>query len=608
MGLTSDVTIVFAILAVTVVLFASDRMRLDLVALLALLALLLTGILTPAEALAGFADPLVVMIAALFVVAAALFRTGLAERFGRLLGKLAGTGRARATAVIMLGTSLLSAFVSTTGTVALMLPVTASLARGARVSPSVLLLPMAVGALVGGLLTLVATPPNLIVSEQLRQAGFEPFGFFDFTPIGVVMIAAATVTLVLFGRRLLPSRVPVDGPASSPEAEALSRDDLIRGYAVGQITRLRIPSGSPLVGTSPADAGLRQRTRTNVIAIRRPQGPAGRMQRVQRTAEEPLRGGDEIDVHATPAVVDALIRDQGLELVRVGSEPDAMLAEVLLPPRSRLIGETLVSARFRSRYRLNVLSIRRQGEPLEGDFATTPLRFADMLLVAGSPQRIDLLRSEHGDFVVVGRSQPTAPQGGLSRDEALALLILAGMLVLLTLELVPAFVAVLLAAVCMVLARCVEMTAAYRHINWESVVLIAAILPLATALEKTGAMDLVVAQLEPFADRGPIVMLGALFVLTGTMGQFMSNTATAALVAPVALGAAVQLGISPHPLLMTVAVAASTAFATPVSTPAIMLVVGPGGYRFRDCLRVGLPLQLIFGVLTVLLVPLLFPF
>lgn len=606
--MTGETLLVYVILAVTIILFVSERLRLDLVALLALLALSLTGVLTLGESLAGFADPLVIMIAALFVVAGAIFRTGLAERFGRILGRIAGTGRARITVVVMLGTGLLSAFVSTTGTVALMLPVTASLARNARLSPSLLLLPMAVGALLGGMLTLIATPPNIIVSNQLSAAGYAPFGFFDFTPIGVVMLVAGTAVLVIFGERLLPVRPSAEPVEGADGVSRLTGADIVRGHSVGRIVRLRVSEDSPLVGASPAEAALRRRFHVNIVGIRRPRGRSGHMRRLSRTSEEPLDAGDELDVHAEADEVARLCAEQRLELVSDRSEADAVLAEVLLTPRSRLIGQTLEGIRFRSRYGANVLSLRRQGGPVEADLATEPLRFADTLLVAGSPKRIDLLRSETGDFVVVARTREAPRVGRLSRREILALAVMLGMLVLLTLEVVPAATAVLLAAVCMVLTGCLDMNAAYDEINWQSVVLIAAILPMATALQKTGGIEMIVALLQPIGDYGPLAVMVAIFALTGAMGQFISNTATAALIAPIAMSSAVQMGISPYPLLMTVAIASSTSFATPVATPVNMLVLGPGNYRFGDFARVGLPLQLVCGVLTVLVVPVLFPF
>jgi di/tricarboxylate transporter len=607
--MTGDTLLVFAILAGTILLFMSDRLRLDLVALLSLLALSLTGILTTAEALAGFADPVVIMIAGLFVVGGAIFRTGVAARFGKALGGIAGSSRGSLTAVVMLGAGALSGFMSSTGTVAVMLPVTAALAWNARLSPSLLLIPLAVGSLLGGMLTLIGTPPNIVVANQLAAAGYAPFRFFDFTPIGLAMLGVGILFMVLFGGRLLPSRASADGPAGADGVAAVPGEELVRGYGVGRISRLRVRRDSPLVGASPAAAELRGRYGVNVVAIRRRHGPAGRMQRVPRTSEELLQAGDELDLQAAQAVIDRIQAEQQLEPVSAPTEPEAMLAEVLLTPRSRLIGRTLAETRFRTRYGANVLSLRRHGAVLEGPLADIPLRFADTLLVAGAPRRIELLRRDANDFVVVAETQDDARlEGRLSTRQVSAIAIMVGMMLLLTFEVVPAVMAVLLAAVAMVLARCLDMEAAYRSINWESVVLIAAILPMATALQKTGGMDVMVGQLAAVGAYGPVAMLAALFLLTGVLSQVISNTATAVLVAPMALGAAADLGVSPYPLLMVVAVAASTAFATPIASPVNMLVLGPGAYRFGDYFRVGVLLQLLVFGLSMLLVPLLFPF
>lgn len=602
-----DAAFVFLILSATILLFASDRMRLDVVALMALLALSLSGILTPAEALAGFSDPVVIMIAALFVVGGGLFRTGVAERFGRALGSVAGSSRASLTATVMLGAGVLSAFMSSTGTVAVMLPVTAALAWGAGISPSLLLIPLSVGSLFGGLLTLIGTPPNIVVANQLAAAGHAPFRFFDFTPIGLAVLAMGIGVLALLGGRLLPARASADGPASADGVATVPGEELARGYNVGPISRLRVTAASPLIGQSPAAAQLRQRYGTNILAIRRAHGPGGRRQRLGATSEEAIRAGDELDVQGASGRVDRLRSEQGLEHVGAPQQAEAMLAEVLLTPRSRLVGRTLADTRFRTRYGANVLSLRRQGELVDGPLADVTLRFADTLLVAGAPHRIELLRRDVGDFVVVaqGIDGRTARFG---RRQYSAVAIMIGMMALLTFEVVPAVFAVLLAAVAMVLARCIDMEVAYRSINWESVVLIAAFLPVATALQKTGGMDLIVAQLQPVAAMGPLAMMAAIFILTGLLSQVISNTATAVLLAPVAIGAAAQLGVSPYPLAMAVAVAASSAFATPVATPVNMLVLGPGAYRFGDFLKTGLLLQALVLLITLLLVPLLFPF
>jgi di/tricarboxylate transporter len=605
----TDAALVFAILAATILAFASDRVRLDVVSLLALLALSLTGILTPAEALAGFSDPVVIMIAGLFVIGGALFRTGVAERIGRGLGSIAGTSRAGLTAAVMLGAGVLSAFMSSTGTVAVMLPVTATLAWNAGISPSLLLIPLSVGSLFGGLLTLIGTAPNIVVSNQLAAAGHAPLRFFDFTPVGAVLLGAGLATMAAFGGRLLPARASAQGPTAEDGVASVPGEELVRGWRVGTITRLRVAAGSPLVGQSPAAAALRQRYGVNVLAIRRRHPATGRRHRLPATSDAPLHAEDEIDVQAASDAVARLRRDADLHDVGLPPEPEAMLAEVLLTPRSRLIGSTLGELRFRTRYGANVLSIRRHGELLEGRLAEVTLRFADMLLVAGAPHRIEMLRRDVSDFVVVAQADERANhRGRLNARQYAAIGIMLVMMTLLTLEAAPAVFIVLAAAVAMVLARCLDMEMAYRSINWESIVLIAAFLPMATALQKTGAMGLVVAQLSPVAESGPLAMMAAIFLLTGVLSQVISNTATAVLIAPVAIAAAAQMAISPYPLAMAVAVAASSAMATPVATPVNMLVLGPGAYRFGDFIRTGVLLQLLAFLLTLLLVPLLFPF
>ena len=606
--MTSQALFVFIVLGVTIVLFVSGRLRLDLVALMALLSLLVTGVLTPAEGLAGFSDAAVVMIAALFVVGAAMLNTGLAERFGRAIGRVAGSERARLTALLMLGTAVISAFVSSTGTVALMLPVTAALARNARISPSQLLMPMSVAALLGGMLTLIATPPNIIVSEQLASAGFEPFHLFSFTPIGVVMILVGMAVLVPFGGRLLPRRAPVDGPSGGDSINRVSGAELARGYDIGKIARVRVTAISPLVGMSIRESGLRQAFRVNALSVRRRIGRGGRPQRLPHTAEAVLAAGDELELRGDDAALTKAFSDLALELVGFRSDADAVLAEVLLMPRSRLIGETLVSVSFRTRFGVNVLSLRRGGRTFEGDIATVPLEFADTLLVAGSPARVEELSRETNDFVVIAQTTELTSEGPITRPEVMALAIIAGMVALLALNVFPAVVAVLLAATALVLTRCVDMESAYRSVNWQSIVLIAAMLPMATALQKTGGVDAIIRLLDPVLSAGPVALILGIFVLTALLGSVISNTATAVLVAPVAMGAAMELGVSPYPVMMTVAVAASTAFATPVATPVNLLVIGPGEYTAGDFARIGLLIQGLVLIATLLVVPLLFPF
>jgi di/tricarboxylate transporter len=600
-------TLVFLILAATIALFVSDRLRLDLVALMSLLALALTGVVTPAEALAGFADPIVLMIAGLFVVGGALFDTGVAARIGHGLGNVAGTNPLRLTAVVMLSAAALSGFMSSTGTVAVMLPVVASLAWNARISPSKLLIPLSFGSLLGGLLTLIGTAPNIVVANALESAGHAPFRFFDFTPIGLVMIAGGTAFMLLFGRRLLPARAPADGPSAAGRVPNIAAEELMRGYRFDGLTRLRVRAASPLIGRTSEQSGMHERHGVNVVRVRREASAAlrGGASALRRHV---FAAGDLLDVQAADSALEAAESELGLE--RVARTPTAHLdlAEVMLTPRSRIIGQTVAGVRFRDRYGANVLALTRGSDPVPGDIANVPLRFGDTLLVTASARRIEMLRNESLDFVVAARSEPRLGAAPLSGRARIALAIMAGMMLLLTFEVVPGVIAVLLAAVAMVLTRCVAMDDAYRHINWESVVLIAAILPMATALDNTGGMDMILSSLEPLGAFGPLAMAAGLFVLTTTFSQVISNTATTVLVAPLAIGIAAQLGVSPYPLLMTVAVAASTAFATPIASPVNTLVLGPGAYRFGDFFRVGALLQFVIFFLTLLIVPRLFPF
>lgn len=607
-----DMYIVFGILVVTIGLFVSDRLRLDLVALMALLTLLLTGILEPRQALAGFADPIVLMIAGLFVVGGGIFQTGVADKLGHWLGRIAGKSEVRLIAVIMLVTAPLSGFMSSTGTVAVMLPVVITLARGAKISPARLLIPLAFASLLGGMLTLIGTPPNIVVSNQLRAQGLEPFRFFTFTPVGLIMLAIGIAFMLLVGRKLLPQRDADDPSASAHDQPVkVSATALVEDYELDDnILRFRVTADSDLAGKTLAEADVRQRFQGTVLDIQR-EGRDG----PQSCSVDPstvLQDGDVLHVQVSEEALDevkereadALDRDyaDGAPLPR-----RSVVVEVLLTPRSRLIGRSLKELRFRDRYHANVLSVKRSGQPIQGNAADEVLRFGDTLLVEGRRRDLSVLRDEARDFVVVAEPEELNEPTRNTKRAPVAIAIMVGMLLLMTFGIVANVTAVLLAAVAMVITRCLTMTQGYRTINWESVVLIAAILPMATALDQTGGIRLIVdGLLGVVGSAGPIVVMASLFVLTSLFSQVISNTATTVLVAPIAYRVAVQLGASPEAFLITVAIAASTAFATPIASPVNTLVLNPGGYRFADFLKVGIPMQLLLLVATLLVVPLLF--
>lgn len=611
--MTGSIALVYAILFVTILLFVSERLRLDVVALLALLALALTGVLTPEEALAGFADPVVLMIAGLFVVGDGLFQTGVADRLGRLPARLAGDSEVRLLVVIMVLVALLSAFMSSTGTVAVMLPVVMGIAWSRDLSPSKLLIPLSVASLLGGMLTLIGTAPNIVVSNHLVAMGHEGFGFFTFTPVGLVVLVVGIGFMALIGRRLLPVR---RSPAARPRSDdAPSMEELAETWALlPTLFRVRVPSGSPLVGRRLAELDLPSRYGLTVAEVHG--GPRGRRARASSPAlaDTALAEGHVLVLQGTPDGLTRLVARTGIELLEEGAAgdptaPETGIAEVLLTPRSRLIGKTLRGLEFRDRYQLSVVGLKRMGSLVEEDIRDVELRFGDTLLVQGPWAQIRLLEREPRDFVVAlaprEMSQALRPM-----DRApLAIGIMAGMMLLLTFGIVPAVTAVLLTAVAMVLSGCVKVDDAYRAVNWESVVLIAGILPMATALEKTGGMDLIVETLRSaLAGSGPLLLLGALFVLTSMLSQVISNTATAVLLAPIAYQLAIGIGAAPEPFMMGIAVAASTAFATPVASPVNTLVLGPGGYRFRDFFMVGVGLQILVLLATLVVVPRLFPF
>jgi di/tricarboxylate transporter len=632
---TIEIALVYGVLLGAVALWASDRLRMDLVAILALLVLALAGILAPAEALAGFSDPVVLMIAGLFVVGEGLFQTGVAQAMGRWPARLAGESEARLLAVVMVMVAFLSAFMSSTGTVAVMLPVVVGLAWERGIPPSRLLIPLAVASLLGGMLTLIGTPPNIVVSNHLASMGREPFHFFTFTPVGLVMVTVGIAFMVLVGRRLLPERPP---PGGDPGPPVTSVGALTEAYGLaGTLFRARVRPESPVVGRTIEELEVRRRYGVNVVGLRRagdagsdPAGPwhPGGRPRLRppipglRAMASELRAtppstrfgpGDVVYLQGLPKAVAGLVGAQNLELLpdEDGEEvPEGLgLVEVLLTPASRLIGKTVEEAGIREKYRVTVLSIRRMGDPLGETMGSTPLRFGDTLLVKGAWPRIQMLQRERRDFVVTGiPSEMERAVRPFERAPA-AVTILVVMMGLMAFNIVAPVFAVLAAATAMVLTGCVGGEEAYRSINWQSVVLIAAVLPIATALETTGGMALIVQGISHvLGGAGPLVVLATLFILTSAMSQVISNTATAVLLAPIAFQLAGNLGAQPEPFLMTIAVAASTAFATPIASPVNTLVLGPGGYRFGDFFKTGVTLQVLLLGATLVVVPLLFPF
>jgi di/tricarboxylate transporter len=599
----------FSLLSVAILLFISNRVRLDVVAILVILALMLSGLLSPKQALAGFGDPVVILIAGLFVVGEGLFRTGIAHSVGKWLTHAAGESETRLLVLLMLVVAVLSAFMSSTGAVAVFIPVVLSLTHRAGISPSQLLMPMAFASLIGGMLTLIGTPPNLVVSIQLEREAFEPFGFFSFTPIGLIALGCGIGYMLVIGKRFLPD----PSVNNQPRHDKPSLADFIELYdLVDQFRCFQIVAGSSLIGLSLLQAALRSRYGFTVVGIERRQPMKTSMIPAQPHTRMDI--GDYLYGLASDKRTLEKIPNTDLQTIFMTQKQkniiakDLGLAEIILPPRSALVGRSLKESRFRDHYGGSVLGILRKGKPIVDDLIHTQLYFGDTLLIGGHWDQIRLLQEERSNFIVLdlpAEIQQVAP----ARQKApLALFILLCMLLLMASKWVPSVAAVLIAAVAMVLTGCVRMKDAYSAINWESLVLIAGMLPMAEALEQSGGINLIVdGFVASLGEFGPYAVLTGLFILTSLFSQFISNTATTVLVAPIAVNIAAQLHLSPYPLLMTVAISASTAFATPVASPVNTLVLSPGGYGFADFAKVGIPLQAAIMVITLSVVTLFFP-
>ena len=781
--MTLDLVLVLAVLVVDVVLFMHGRLRMDLVALLTLVFLAVTGLIEPAAALAGFSNPAVVTVWAVFVLSGGLAHTGIANLVGRQVIRFAGGSETRIILVIMATAGVASAFMNNVGVAAILLPVIMDLSKETRIPPSRLLLPLAYACLLGGLTTLIGTPPNILVADALQNEGLEPFGLFDYSPVGLLVMAAGFVFILVAVPRLLPKRrIGVDGrggddervlpdiyglnerfmvlrlpeasplvgkslgeirlgsvaglqaitvirdgrprPSPGPDFRLRERDRIVVQGPMDRLDRLRessaldieeeglgvkvldapefeiaevgVPSGSELTGRTLRDVDFAVRFGVRVMAIRRDgrslpsplqdvalqpadtllvQGPPDKVEdlgahealtvaaadhidlyslhdelfavrvprdsflagqtlkecglgaslglwvisvrREGRTIEMPepgerLQAGDLLVVRGRPEGLSALkgLRELEVETEVTEESPvleteDIGIAEVVLSPHTRLVGQTLRQLSFRRKYGLMVLAIWREGRPHRTGLRDLPLRSGDALLVHGPRENLRVLASDP-NFLVLTEGVQKPPR---RRKAPVAALILAVTLGPVLLGWLPISIAAVGGAALMVLLGCLTMEEAYRSIEWQAVFLIAGMLPLGVALQEAGASALLAqAVVRTVGDFGPLAAMGALFLVTSVATQVIPTAALVVLMSPIVLGTAESLGISPYPLMMATAMAASASFASPVSHPANVLVMGPGGYRFTDYLRVGLPLTAVVFAVVMFVVPVFWPF
>ncbi len=618
--------ITIIILVLSAAFFVSGRVRSDIVAVCTLTALLVCQILTPEEGLAGFSNSVVIMMAGLFVVGGGIFQTGLAKMISSRILRLAGTSELRLFLLVMLVTAGIGAFVSNTGTVALMLPIVVSLAKNAGINPRRLLIPLAFASSMGGMMTLIGTPPNLVIQDTLTGAGFEPLSFFSFLPVGMVCVLTGIVVLLPLTKVFLSKGKKEDGGGRQG---GKSLRQLVEEYGLASnLFRLRVPEGVAAAGRTVVELDVRRKYGLNILEVRRGETSQHRFlktvtQKLASTGTV-LEPGDVLYVSGEVGHVDCFASEWGLEMMdghttegtadrdRHLAFYDIGIAEILLLSTSGLVNQTVAGVGFRDKYGVNVLGIRRKQDYLLKDLGHERMHSGDVLLVQGAWQDIGRLSGESSDWVVLGQPLDEAAKVTLDYKAPLAALIMVAMVVMMVFDFIPVapVTAVIIAALLMVLTGCLRnVEAAYKTINWETIVLFAAMLPMSTALEKTGVSELLAGSLAGgLGHYGPVALLAGIYFTTSLMTMFISNTVTAVLMAPIALQSAMQIGVSPVPYLFAVTVAASMCFASPFSTPPNALVMTAGQYTFMDYIKVGLPLQILMGVVMVLVLPLLFPF
>ena len=619
-------TTTLIILVITVALFIWGRVRADIVALTALAALLVLGILTPAEALAGFSSPIVIMMIGLFVVGGAIMQTGLAKLTGNKLMALSRGNETITFLLVMLVTSFIGAFVSNTGTVALMMPIIMSIAAGSGMQSSRFLMPLAFAGSLGGMLTLIGTPPNLVIDEVLTESGYQPLAFFSFFPVGIIVIAIGIIVLMPLSKIFLSKK-----QNGKKKKQGKSLDELVDEYQLlDNLHRYIVPSRRPsaaidengeqmdIVGKTLKDLSIQKKYGVSIIEIRNEK--KSRLGLVKDVSQNMAKSSSTIQVHDTLYIIGEeekmkrFASDYGLRKMKDVKIDfyDLGLTEIVVMPTSNFAGLRIGDANLRKRFGINVLGVKRGDEYITDNLIATKLHVGDMLLVQGEWTNLAHLATDTSNWVVIDQPEKTADKVLLDYKAPVAAAIMLLMIAMMVFDFIPVapVTAVIIAGLLTVFAGCFRnVEAAYKTINWESIVLIAAMMPMSTALEKTGASALVSQGLvESLGSMGPTALLAGIYFTTSLMTMFISNTATAVLMAPIALVAARQVGVSPYSFLFAVTLGASMCFASPFSTPPNALVMKAGGYTFTDYVKVGLPLQIIIGVVMTFVLPLLFPY
>jgi di/tricarboxylate transporter len=591
--MTTDIALTLLIILAALVLFATEKLRVDVVAILVLISVGVLGLITPDQLFSGFSNSAVITVWAVYMVSGGLFKTGVADTMGRAILKVAGDGEARLIATIMLTVGLISAFMNNVGAVAMLMPAVMGISRQTKVPVSKLLIPLAFASLLGGKMTLIGTPANILAAGIVAEQGLPTFSFFEFTPMGAVVLATGIIYMVTIGRRLLPVREGARGK------EDINR---LRGY----VTEVRVAADSPLDGKTLLESRLGEEYDFTVLAMQRENGDHPPLHR-----DTLIRSGDLLAVESSAANILTAGQTLGLtitvdqELDIEFLEPrDIELVEVAVAPNSHLVGLSMEEAHFRDRYGFTALAISRQGEVIKQQLRDMPLQAGDMLLLQGSQSRIDELQ-EGQDFLVlvpVEHEQYRLNKAPIAVGAlllAIALTIFAGMDIAL---------AMVIAAMIMILSGALTIEEAYESVDWRTVFLVAGMLPLGMAMAETGTAeflaDIVLGIFGPF---GPQAALAGIYLLAALITQPMSNAAAIVLVVPIALDTALGLGANYKTFTMAVVIGAATSFLSPVGHKANILVFGPGGYKFTDYARVGALLTIILLIVSMIFLPIFWP-
>jgi len=593
--MTFEIAITLGIILLALVLFATEKLRVDLIALIVLVAVSITGLVSKEDVFSGFANPAVITIWAVYIVSGGLFRTGVADALGSLILRLSGASEARLIVVIMLVCGTMSAFMNNVGAVAVLMPAVIGISNKTRIPVSKLLIPLAFSSLLGGKMTLIGTPANILAQGILVARGLPSFGFFEITPMGVIVLATGIIYMVLIGRHLLPVRETASDPQASQQ---------LRAY----ISEVQVAPGSPLVGKNLYESNLGADYDLNVLSIHRDEKTIPRLHRDLVIAAQDqliIAGSVQNLINAQDELGLRIQTGTDFEMADLDTG-DTSIFEATIAPRATIVDRTLKQIRFRDRYGFSALAIWRQGEVITRRLRDTALRFGDALLLQGPPGKIEAL-NDGKDFLVLQHVDiETRHRSNKAPIAAGIMLLVIALAIFSDLGIATAMV---IGSVLMVLTGCLSMEEAYESIDWRTVFLVGGMLSLGIAMENTGTARFLADQLlGAVGQLGPYALLAGIYLLSALITQPMSNAAAIVLMVPIAVDTAIGIDANILTFTMAVVIGAATSFLSPVGHKANVLVFGPGGYKFFDYTRVGLLLTLFLFIVSMIFLPVLWPF